>query len=87
MSAKKASAKTTPPQADTPFVYTEAMQRLGTIVQQLQNDSTPLEEGYQLFKQGNELLGQCRAYLQQTELEVKQIIAEADGSLSEADFA
>ncbi|MCE3007486.1 MAG: exodeoxyribonuclease VII small subunit [Bacteroidetes bacterium] len=63
------------------FDYPTAVARLGEILQKIQQDDTPIEESYLLFKQGNALIEQCRAYLDQTELKVQQLI---DGRL--ADF-
>jgi exodeoxyribonuclease VII small subunit len=86
-SRKKAVPQAAPAPADAAFDYTAALQELGMLLQRLQDDATPLEEGFRLFQQGHVLLQQCRSYLDQTELEVKQIISQADGSLQATDFA
>jgi exodeoxyribonuclease VII small subunit len=87
MSSRKKAAPEVAASPDAALDYTAALQELGTLLQRLQDDATPLEESYRLFQQGHVLLQQCRTYLDQTELQVKQIISQADGSLQETDFA
>lgn len=69
-------AKKTPAKAETntAFVYSEAMEQLGGLMARLQDESTPLEESYELFKQCSTLIAQCRQYLDSTDLKVKQLI-------------
>lgn len=65
------------------FSYQQAVDKLQGIVEQLQAGDAGFEDSITLFSEGSKLLKQCKLYLNQTELTIKQIIEQADGSLNE----
>ena len=66
--------------------FEENMIRLEQIVRTLEKGDAPLEESLKLFQQGTELVRACGKLLDDAELQVKLVMAGADGRPQEEDF-
>ena len=71
-----------PPESDmkkspTPKTFEEAIKRLETITQSMQNSEMPLEEALAAYQEGNELVKYCQTKL--AEVEQKLQVLDADG--------
>ena len=67
--------------------FEENMQRLEQIVRAMERGDVVLEESLKLFQEGTELVRNCGKLLDEAELQVKTIVAAADGSPVEEDFS
>ena len=63
------------------------MQRLEQIVRAMERGDVALDESLKLFQEGTELVRACGLLLDEAELQVKTIIAGADGKPNQEDFA
>jgi exodeoxyribonuclease VII small subunit len=63
-----------------PFDYEARIARLRTIISQLQNGQTNLENSIALYEEGTELIRTCRTYLENAEMRVQQAKLKGDGS-------
>ncbi len=79
MSPKKTSA--TPDSLS----FEEAVKRLETIVEKLEEGSVPLDDVMSLYEEGIGLSKRCLEKLSQAELKLKRLTKDADGTLSLAD--
>lgn len=61
------------------------LERLETIVRNLEDSEVDLDEALELFQEGVKRLKNARKLLQDTELTVKKVIDAADGSLPDDD--
>ncbi len=66
--------------------FEENMQRLEQIVRAMERGDVPLEESLKLFQEGTELVRSCGKLLDEAQLQVKKIAANADGEPVEEDF-
>ena len=66
--------------------FEENMQRLEQIVRAMERVDVPLEESLKLFREGTELVQNCGKLLDEAELQVKKIVAAADGTPAEEVF-
>ena len=66
--------------------FEESMQRLEQIVRAMERGDVPLEESLELFREGTALVERCGKLLDEAELEVKKITADAQGMTVEEDF-
>lgn len=66
--------------------FDENMQRLEQIVRSMERGDVALEESLKLFQEGAELVRSCGKLLDEAELQVKKITADADGSPVEEEF-
>ena len=62
------------------------MQRLEQIVRAMERGEVSLEESLKLFSEGTELVRSCGKLLDEAELQVKKIVASADGTPVEEAF-
>jgi exodeoxyribonuclease VII small subunit len=62
--------------------FEEALNKLETIVQQLEKGELSLEDSVRLFEQGVQLSTACRQELDSAEGRVQKLIAQRDGALS-----
>ena len=62
------------------------MERLESIVSDLEVGEFSLEEALNKFEEGLKLGKQCRKILDQAELRVKKLVENADGELEEEAF-
>lgn len=67
--------------------FEEKMQRLEQIVRAMERGDAALDESLKLFQEGTELVRSCGRLLDDAELQVKKIVAAADGSPVEETFA
>ena len=61
--------------------YSQKIARLEEILSQMERGALPLEKTLELYQEGQTLVSECRAFLNQAEKTVKKL--EDDGSLSE----
>lgn len=61
--------------------FEEAVKRLDEIIEKLENNDTSLDEAIEIYREGADLLGNCRKQLEQAELLVT--VADGDNSGSE----
>lgn len=61
----------------TPKTFEEAIKRLETLTQSMQNSEMPLEEALAAYQEGNELVKYCQTKL--AEVEQKLQVLDADG--------
>lgn len=66
--------------------FEQNMQRLEQIVRAMERGDVPLEESLKLFQEGTALVERCGKLLDDAELQVKTIVAAADGSPLEQPF-
>ena len=66
--------------------FEESMQRLEQIVRAMERGDVPLEESLKLFQEGTALIESCAKLLDEAELQVKKIVAGADGRPVEESF-
>jgi exodeoxyribonuclease VII small subunit len=63
-----------------------SMERLESIVSDLEEGEFSLEEALNKFEEGLKLGKHCRKILDQAELRVKKLVENADGELEEQEF-
>ena len=63
------------------------LQRLEQIVRAMERGDVALDESLKLFQEGTELVRACGLLLDEAELQVKTIMAAADGKPTQEDFA
>jgi len=66
--------------------YEEALKELEQIVEDLENDQITLEESVEKFKRGIELYNYCNKILTKLEGEIKILLKDDNGNISEEDF-
>ena len=66
--------------------FEQNMARLEQIVRAMERGDAPLEESLKLFQEGTELIRSCGKLLDEAELQIKMIMAGADGSPVEEEF-
>ena len=66
--------------------FEENMMRLEQIVRSMERGEVPLEESLKLFQEGTELVRTCGKLLDDAELQVKKITADANGTPVEEAF-
>jgi exodeoxyribonuclease VII small subunit len=70
-----ATGQTSPVAVEIPFE--EALKKLGSIVQAMENDELPLEQLLTQYEEGMRMYQQCQSRLAAAELRIQQI--EKDG--------
>lgn len=63
------------------------MARLEQIVRAMEKGDVPLDESLKLFQEGTELVRNCQKLLDEAQLQVKTITADAEGTPMEESFA
>ena len=66
--------------------FEENMQRLEQIVRAMERGDVALEESLKLFREGTELVQTCGKLLDDAQMQVKLVMAGADGKPTEEDF-
>ena len=66
--------------------FEQNMQRLEQIVRAMERGEVTLEESLKLFTEGTDLVRACGKLLDEAELQVKKIVAAADGTPIEEAF-
>ena len=67
-------------QASPEFSLEKSLAEIRSIVEKMQQGSVDFDEQVTLFKKGQDLIKQCQAFLDQSELTIKQLV---DGELKE----
>lgn len=60
--------------------FEDALQRLETIVQQLERGDVPLDRSITLYAEGDKLRAQCQKRLEAAQARIEQIVGGADGA-------
>jgi len=66
--------------------FEKALKRLEEAVEQLEGGELPLEEALKVFSDGVKQADICRQSLSEVELQVEQLLKQADGSLKREKF-
>ena len=66
--------------------FESSMQRLEQIVRTLERGDAPLEESMRLFQEGTELVRSCSKLLDEAQLQVRKIMVDQDGTITEGEF-
>jgi len=66
-----------------PLNFEQALIRLETVVEAMENDETTLEAAINLYKEGTSLSKHCNEILSRFEAEVTMLQKEVDGSFIE----
>ena len=69
------------------MAFEEHLRRLESIVEQLDNDSLPLDAALATFQEGIELLRRASEELNTAETRVKLLVEQADGVFETRDFS
>jgi exodeoxyribonuclease VII small subunit len=75
----KAAGPETPAVAELSFE--EALQKLGSIVQAMENDDLPLEKLLAQYEEGTRMFQTCQTRLAAAELRIQQIERDASGRI------
>lgn len=67
--------------------FEENMQRLEQIVRSMERGDVPLEESLKLFQEGTNLVAACGKLLDEADMQVKKVVADASGAPVEEAFA
>jgi exodeoxyribonuclease VII small subunit len=66
--------------------FEENMHRLEQIVRAMERGDVALEESLKLFQEGTELVKICGKLLDEAQMQVKLVLADAAGKPTEEDF-
>ena len=66
--------------------FEASMERLETIVRQLEQGNAPLEEALKLFQEGTALDQSCTKLLDSAEQEIVKLTKTADGTPAETEY-
>ena len=66
--------------------FEESMQRLEQIVRAMERGDVAFEESLKLFQEGTELVASCGKLLDNAELQIHKVMAQADGTPLEEVF-
>jgi exodeoxyribonuclease VII small subunit len=87
MGKRKSSAGKTAADSSEPFSIEEAIDELGTIVEQLESGESPLEASLQQFERGMQLLRQCHSVLDNAAARIELITRlDTDGQVETEEF-
>jgi len=64
--------------------FEEALEKLETLVTEIEEGKVSLEESIEKYAEGTELVTQCRAILDQAEKKIQVLSKGRDGALEEA---
>ena len=66
--------------------FHQELERLETLVRQLEDDEVDLDKALELFEEGVTRLKRARALLKESELTVKRVLEDADGTIRTRDI-
>jgi exodeoxyribonuclease VII small subunit len=66
--------------------FEQALERLATVVEALENDGTSLADAMALYEEGITLAQTCRRQLEQAELKITELRARTEGGFSEVEI-
>ncbi len=72
-------------ETDKVFSLEEKLKEIREILQNMQVGVNDFDENIRLFTKGTEMIGECRTYLDEAEMSVKQLIG-GDSGTEEKDF-
>lgn len=72
--------------AETSKSFEASVERLETIVRQLEQGNAPLEESLKLFQEGTALVQSCAKLLDSAEQEIVKLTKTADGTPAETEY-
>ena len=72
--------------AETSKSFEASMERLETIVRQLEQGNAPLEESLKLFQEGTALVQSCAKLLDSAEQEIVKLTKTADCTPAETEY-
>ena len=67
----------------TPKSFEEGMERLNTILAQMQREETTLADSVKLYAEAASLMEYCHAVLEKTSLQISEIDAKLAGTVQE----
>ena len=67
----------------SPTTFEESLERLATIVEELENDGTSLADAMKLYEEGVTLSQTCRKELESAELRITELRARVEGGFRE----
>ena len=68
------------------MTFEQNLQRLEQIVRAMERGDAPLDESMKLFQEGTELIKNCSNLLDQAQLKVNMILADAQGKPAQEEF-
>ena len=68
------------------FSLEDKLREIRSLLDQMQSGELDFDENVKLFTQGSQLIEQCRKYLDEAELQVKQLVEGKEGE-EEEDFS
>jgi exodeoxyribonuclease VII small subunit len=77
---ERAAGPISPVAAEVPFE--EALKKLGSIVQAMENDELPLEQLLTQYEEGMRMYQQCQSRLAAAELRIQQIEKDGHGRMT-----
>jgi exodeoxyribonuclease VII small subunit len=75
------------PKPEPKMNFEEAIQRLETIVAELEKGEFTLEQSLEKFEEGMALGKECRKFLDDAEARIRKIVESSDGKLEETDIS
>jgi exodeoxyribonuclease VII small subunit len=69
------------------YSFEEMLEALEKIVAQLENGDASLEEALEMYKTGTLLASKCAKLLDNAEKQIKILVNDGDGELTENDFS
>lgn len=66
--------------------FEQQLERLNQIVQNLDDEGTPLEESMKLYEEGIEIVEKCVTYLSEAQKKIKVLRKRSDGVFEAMDF-
>jgi exodeoxyribonuclease VII small subunit len=68
------------------FSYEQSIQKVQTILAQLEQGNLSFEQSLALYKEGSQLVQACESFLQNAELTIEQITLNSSGEIQKANF-
>lgn len=62
--------------------FEEALQELETVVKQIEDKQTTLDQAIELFKRGSQLSKICESKLQDAQIRIKQLVGDEEVDLT-----
>lgn len=72
--------------SNTNMTFEQRMARLEQIVRVMERGDAPLEESLKLFQEGTDLIRSCQALLDEAQLQVTKVTADAQEGFREEAF-
>jgi exodeoxyribonuclease VII small subunit len=69
--------------SETPFSLEATLEEIRGLIEKMQKGVADFDEQLALFKRGNDLIGASRAYLEEAELKVQELVEGAEPYLGD----